>query len=141
MNTASSVHADIRHIILVDDEEDCHFVTRLVLKKAGYTGRITWFTRPEEALSAMRQEEQGPELMFVDINMPGMNGFEFLEHCEQEGVLPNGHTAVVMFSSSNRAQDLDRARRFRSVIDYVEKALTVDAFQHIVETRDRILRS
>lgn len=141
MNTAAAVHADIRHIILVDDEEDCHFVTRLVLKKAGYTGRITWFTRPEEALSAMRQEEQGPELMFVDINMPGMNGFEFLERCEAEGVLPNGHTAVVMFSSSNRAQDLDRARRFRSVIDYVEKALTVDAFQHIVETRDRILRS
>ncbi|MEZ4759149.1 MAG: hypothetical protein R2810_05105 [Flavobacteriales bacterium] len=60
MNTASSVHADIRHIILVDDEEDCHFVTRLVLKKAGYTGQVTWFTRPEEALQAIRGRSTGP---------------------------------------------------------------------------------
>ncbi|MEZ4759148.1 MAG: hypothetical protein R2810_05100 [Flavobacteriales bacterium] len=45
----------------------------------------------------------------MDISSNGMNGFEFLERCEAEGVLPNGHTAVVMFSSSNRAQDLDRA--------------------------------
>jgi DNA-binding NtrC family response regulator len=43
----------IGHILLVDDEDDCNFVTRLVLKKAGFTGRLTCLTSAEQALDHM----------------------------------------------------------------------------------------
>jgi CheY-like chemotaxis protein len=70
--------------------------------------------------------------MFVDINMPAVNGFEFLATCEHERLLPNEVTSVIMFSSSNRPSDLERALSFRSVIGYVEKALTVDSFERVL---------
>lgn len=126
---------DVQHIVLVDDEDDCNFVTKLVLKRAGYTGRVTCYTGAAEALDHFRRGEDLPDLLFVDINMPAVNGFEFLAICESEGLLPNDLTSVVMFSSSNRPSDLERALSFRSVIGYVEKALSVESFERVLADR------
>jgi CheY-like chemotaxis protein len=127
----------VDHILLIDDEDDCNFVTKLVLKKAGFVGRITCFTNAEDALTHMRSRQDLPDLMFVDINMPRVNGFQFLEICEAEALLPNGLTSVVMFSSSNRPADLERALGFRSVQGYVEKALSVDSFERVLNDHRR----
>lgn len=132
MTTLFNTDIAISHVLLVDDEDDCNFVTKLVLQKAGYTGRVTCFTSAEEAIAFLRDCVDLPDIMFVDINMPRINGFELLTMCEAEELLPNGITSVVMFSSSNRPADLDQALSFRSVIGYVEKALTVDGFHHVV---------
>lgn len=122
----------IDHIIVVDDEDDCNFVTRLVLKKAGFRGKLSCFTSAADAITVLRNGDHIPDLMFVDINMPGMNGFDLLTKVENDGLLPNGRTSVVMFSSSNRASDLEKALSFRSVIGYVEKALTIENFDRMV---------
>ncbi|MCC6542246.1 MAG: response regulator [Flavobacteriales bacterium] len=137
MTLPTSVLPSVASIILVDDEDDCNFVTKLVLKKAGYQGRLTIFTSADDALEHLRGGEEGPDLMFVDINMPKHTGFDLLTFCEEEGLLPNDRTSVVMFSSSNRPADLQRALSFRSVIGYVEKALTVDSFERVVREHDR----
>ena len=126
---------EVRHIIVVDDEDDCNFVTKLVLKKAGFSGRITCYTSAAEALAHFRTGHDLPDLLFVDINMPAVSGFEFLAACESEGLLPNELTSVVMFSSSNRPSDLERALSFRSVMGYVEKALSVDSFERVLADR------
>ena len=128
----ASVFSHVNHILLVDDEDDCNFVTKLVLKRAGFTGRLTCYTSANEALAHMRSGRDLPDIMFVDINMPAVNGFEFLSTCESEGLLPNDLTSVVMFSSSNRPSDLERALSFSSVIGYVEKALSVDSFEGVL---------
>ena len=127
----------IRHIFLIDDEDDSHFVTKLVLRKAGFAGRLSLFSSAAEALVALRIATEPPDVILVDINMPGTNGFEFVGACENEGLLPNGHSSVVMFSGSNRPQDMEAARRFSSVKGYVEKALTVERFQQIVALHQR----
>ncbi len=126
------------HILLVDDEDDCNFVTKLVLKKAGHTGKLTCFTSAEEALEFLREQAERPDIMFVDINMPKITGFDMLATCESEGLLPNGHTSVVMFSSSNRPADLEKALSFRSVIGYVEKALSIESFERVSADHKRL---
>lgn len=128
----------IQHILLIDDEDDCNFVTRMVLKKVGFTGRITCFTSADEGLDYMRAGEDLPDIMFVDINMPRVNGFEFLTVCEAEQLLPNGLTSVIMFSSSNRPTDLERALSFRSVRGYVEKALSPESFERVLQEHSRM---
>ncbi len=133
------MNTEIRHILVVDDEDDCHFVTKLVLRKAGYQGRLTTCTSGEEALQHLRTEPDRPDLFFVDINMPVMSGFDLLERCEREGLLPNGTTSVFMFSSSNRPIDMDIARAFRSVHGYVEKALSVESFERV--SREHLQRA
>jgi len=126
---------EVRHILVVDDEDDCNFVTRMVLKRAGFTERITCYTNAADALAHFRAGNDLPDLLLVDINMPAVTGFEFLSICEAERLLPNAVTSVVMFSSSNRPSDLERALAFRSVMGYVEKALSVDSFQRILADR------
>ncbi|MCB0794764.1 MAG: response regulator [Flavobacteriales bacterium] len=119
------------HIVLIDDEEDCNFVTKLVLQRSGYKGKLTCFTSARAALDHLEQAKEAPDLYFVDINMPGMTGFEFMEQCIEQGSLPNGRSSVVMFSSSNRPCDMERARSLPGVIGYVEKALTPEAFEEV----------
>ncbi|HPF91372.1 MAG TPA: response regulator [Flavobacteriales bacterium] len=137
MSVPTHVLPSVGLIILVDDEDDCNFVTKLVLKKAGYKGRLTTFTSADAALNYLRGGQEEPDLMFVDINMPKHTGFDLLGMCEEEGLLPNDRTSVVMFSSSNRPADLERALSFRSVIGYVEKALTIESFERVVQDHQR----
>ena len=134
---AVTLERTVEHIYLIDDEEDSHFVTRLVLKKAGYAGRLSMFLSAGEAFRALHQESPKPDLILVDINMPGTSGHEFVEACERSGMLPNGRSSVVMFSSSNRPQDMEAARDHACVMGYVEKALTVDRFNLIIEQHRR----
>jgi CheY-like chemotaxis protein len=128
----------VGHVLIVDDEDDCNFVTKLVLKKAGYTGKLTCLTSADDALDYLRDKSsEKPDIMFVDINMPKYTGFDLLTMCEHEGLLPNDTTTVIMFSSSNRQVDLDRALSFRCVTGYVEKALTVESFERAVSDHHR----
>lgn len=124
----------IERILLVDDEDDHHFLTRLALKRTGFTGTFTSCYSAEDAINQLRDPDHVPDLFLVDINMPTTNGFELLIRCEREGLLPNGHTLVVMCSSSNRPMDIDAARRFTSVDDYIEKSFSAEQFERLQVT-------
>lgn len=125
----------VRHVMVIDDEDDCIFVTRMVLKRAGFVGRVTTHRSGADALAWYRENGSidAPDVLFVDINMPVMNGFEFLDHCSMEGWLPDQRTTVVMFSSSVLPTDIERARSFPFVNGYAEKALDVDRFINICQ--------
>ena len=133
----------VDHILLIDDDETCIFVTKLVLKKAGFIGEITCYTSAEEALAYLVDREEKdldqPDLIFVDINMPIMNGFDFLDSYNDRGFYLHQNTSVVMFSSSNFAKDIEAAHQYTVVVDYVEKALTVESYSAILDKHyDRI---
>lgn len=117
--------------MLVDDEDDHHFITRLMLKKAGFTGRMDSFHNADDALNHLRSSPAPPDLFLVDINMPGTTGFDLLRILEAEGLLPDDRSMVVMCSSSNRPMDIEAARRFRSVDDYIEKSFDLDQYHRI----------
>ena len=121
----------IEHIVLVDDEDDHHFITRVTLKKAGFTGRLAAFHTAEDALAHLRSGAALPDLILVDINMPGTTGFDLLRILEAEGLLPDDRSLVVMCSSSNRPMDIEAARRFRCVDDYVEKSFNQEQFERL----------
>lgn len=117
---------------MIDDEDDYHLVTKLALKRAGFTGRLTGFLDPEEALTHLRTADPPPDLLFIDLNMPGTTGFEFIERCEREALL-NGPTTVIMCSSSNRPVDMDTARGYDSIHGYMEKAIDTEKYERILQ--------
>lgn len=119
------------HIMIVDDEDDYHLITRLMLKKAGFEGRLSAFLDPHEAMEHLRNSNEKPDLLLVDINMPSTDGFEFLKSCEQDTLIQCSTTTVVMCSSSNRPVDMEMAHKFNCVKEYIEKPLSAEEFTRI----------
>ena len=119
------------HVMVVDDEDDYHLITRLMLRKAGFSGKLSAFLNPEEALDHLHTSTDHPDILFVDINMPSTDGFQFLERCEERNLLSPDFTTVIMCSSSNRPVDMEMARKAHGVRAYVEKPLTHEQFMLI----------
>ena len=119
---------EIRHIMVVDDEDDYHLITRMMLKKSGYGGKISAFQDPDMALQHLRTTADRPDLLLVDINMPSTDGFEFIRHCNAESLISSSATTVVLCSSSNRPVDIAMADRLDNVRAYVEKPLSEERF-------------
>ena len=86
-------------------------------------------TNPNRALEYMRNASLGivpkPDLIFLDVNMPFMNGFEFLT--ELEAIDQDYYPYVVMLSSSVDDEDIARAREHWSVLRFLHKPLTIEA--------------
>jgi DNA-binding NtrC family response regulator len=57
----------IEHVLLVDDEDDYHFITRIVLKKAGFNGKFECFYSADEAMARLRTDSTKPDLILLDI--------------------------------------------------------------------------
>ncbi|MEX2304164.1 MAG: response regulator [Bryobacterales bacterium] len=124
--------------IVIDDSEADRYLARRTLKKAGVTHRVLEFPDALSALGLLGDREAfaqqcGPwpprAVVLLDINMPRMDGFEFLEALDERikagDVLP-GALAVVMYSTSDFQSDVDRARSHGIVVDYVVKPITVE---------------
>jgi CheY-like chemotaxis protein len=122
----------LNRVTLIDDSEPDLVYTRLMLERSGVVGDVVAFESAREALAWLTgPEAHGTDLVLLDINMPGMDGFAFLEAYEARP-LEHHAPAVVMLTSSPDPEDRRRAATFRTVRGYVTKPLTLDAVRALV---------
>ncbi|MEA3535607.1 response regulator [Rhizobium sp. CC-YZS058] len=122
----------IRSILTVDDDESDLFICAYTIRK--FDPGIT-VHKAENGLAAIEvlQTIDRPDAIILDINMPVMNGFEFLERYAREF---NGHAPVVaMLTSSHLSADREKALRYDFVKSYFEKPLK----REDLEILDRML--
>ncbi|KAA5538850.1 response regulator [Adhaeribacter rhizoryzae] len=113
-------------ILLVDDDDTSRFLAKRVFKRVAVEVDILTASHGLEALDIVKevcQREQCPELILLDINMPIMDGFEFLEQLQKSADLSCAAIKIVLLSSSTHQLDLARARKY-PVVDFIEKPLT-----------------
>jgi CheY-like chemotaxis protein len=118
----------VNTIALIDDDPICHLISTKIIKLFS-SFAVETFTDPREALTqfkwrAANDPEKIPSYILLDIDMPGMNGWQFLEEFEKipDHVLQK--TCVMMLSSSNHFTDIEQARRYKSVKHFLSKPLT-----------------
>ena len=126
MNAKSS---GISHIWLIDDDVINNVLNERLFRKHFPAIQITSFTRAEDALFQLTDDrENHPDLIFLDINMPGMNGWDFLNAMSSNHIM----VKVYMLSSSIDPKDYHKAGEFHQVIDYIAKPLKEEHLQLIL---------
>ena len=118
----------VQRIVLIDDNEADNVYHELVLRRAGFKGELQVFEMAELALAHLQQHCPSPQdppcLVLLDINMPGMDGWEFARAAAP--LLQHTPTLMlVMLTSSSAPEDLARARSMPELHGIVTKPLDV----------------
>tara|TARA_R110002051_G_scaffold115762_1_gene188882 strand:+ start:110 stop:502 length:393 start_codon:yes stop_codon:yes gene_type:complete len=117
------IHFDT--IFLVDDDPINNLINKRLLGKVEIAKNIIEFLEGEEALVKLNElDTNQPILIFLDINMPVLNGWEFLDKYQEQ--YPNREDKIVILSSSIDYQDRYKAQGYKVVTGFLEKPLTLD---------------
>ncbi len=121
-------------ILLVDDDhEDCFF-HQIVIKKMNITECIEVAKNGLEALEFLQKENPlVPELIFLDINMPKMNGWEFLEQYKHLDPKRKARITIMMLTTSVNPDDIRKAKEFEDVTGYKTKPLSAEMLNDILK--------
>lgn len=116
-------------ILLVDDDSVSNFLNEMALQDMNLSDEVHVSENGEEALDFINKQCRNgsvsncPDLIFLDINMPIMDGFQFLEALEKVPDLNKKPIKIVMLTSSNANKDLERAKKF-NIDGYIVKPLS-----------------
>ena len=123
----------LKCIMLIDDNPNDNFFHDRIIKKTDCTETVAIRETAQEALESLRRKEVLPELIFLDVNMPGMTGWEFLEEFNKLEIRSECRVVVVMLTSSTNADDMNRASGMDLVADYQIKPLTKPKLLEVLE--------
>jgi CheY-like chemotaxis protein len=127
-----------RTVFLIDDDNIYQYTAKILLESTGMARNIHSFYNGKEALSYFQtpenqKEENLPDVIFLDINMPVMNGWEFLEEYDTlRKVLPK-HIALYVVSSSVDSSDMEKSRSYLAVTDYLIKPVNRNQYREVME--------
>jgi CheY-like chemotaxis protein len=117
-----------KHILLIDDNDIDNYVNRQLLIRNQAADIITVIDSAEESLEYLdeliEKAQPFPGIIFLDINMPSMDGFGFLKKYEEFPEEKKETCCIVMLTSSENPNDMELARKNRHVMKYLLKPLT-----------------
>ncbi len=116
--------ASIQRVVLIDDSENDNFFHEIALRKAGFDGEIRVFDSGERALEFLERDQISVcTLVLLDINMPGMNGFD-VARALSDRLQPLAALQVHMLTSSAWSVDKATAESIDLIRNYLVKPLT-----------------
>jgi CheY-like chemotaxis protein len=127
-------------VLVIDDDEPTNFFTRMILEESGCTDHIKVMQSGQEALDYLAKSEQAgcdasrypsPDLIFLDINMPAMDGWEFLVEYRNLNVADK--IIVVMLTTSLFPEDKLKAEEMPEISGFENKPLTAEKLHKVLE--------
>ena len=128
-------------VLLIDDDEPTNFLNKMIIEETGLVNEVRVTQSACEALDYLSGKEQGegsdkppmPELIFLDINMPAMDGWEFLERYDRLSPEQKSSIIVVMLTTSFNPEDELKASGISYISSYRNKPLTQEIIMEILE--------
>ncbi len=117
-----------KKVLLIDDSEVDLFISRTILNKISFAKEIHEEMNAERAMDFLKnidQLSQVPDIIFLDLNMAVMNGFEFLAEFSKLNEFVRSKCKIIVVTSSTNAMDRHRALMFKSVIRFFNKPIDI----------------
>ena len=123
-------------ICIVDDDAVYQFTTRKTIEVHNLARKILIFSDGEEALNFMIDNVANatdlPDIIFLDINMPIMDGFQFMEEYARLKPRIGKRITIYMVTSSVDSEDIERAKSISEISDYIVKPINPEQFKEII---------
>lgn len=124
-------------IYVIDDDKIYQFTMKKLLKMLGFENQVKFFLDGEHAIQsinlALDSKESLPDILFLDINMPIMDGFEFLDEFLKIKTKFDKKIAIHIVSSSVDQIDIERIKINKDVISYITKPISLIIIQNILK--------
>ncbi|WP_277485758.1 response regulator [Catalinimonas alkaloidigena] len=122
-------------VMLIDDNETDNFISKRIIELTQFARNVVAKSSGQSALEYLHQHQDQPEslpnLIFLDINMPIVDGFMFLYEFENFSATVRDKCKVVILSSSDNQRDINRLINNNHVVKYITKPLTQNALEEI----------
>lgn len=133
----------IKQFVVVDDDPQNNSLTKIAIRRALGDIPVTDFIDPDEGLEYIGKDfdldvANEKVILLLDINMPTMSGWEFLEACEKFSDNIKKQFHIYMLSSSVDPSDIDRATSNPLVINFIEKPLNKTILEKMVMWKMRV---
>lgn len=118
-------------IYLIDDDEIVNFVNREIIIFANITDKVLAFQEPKMALNSLKDLEYSPDIILLDINMHGMDGFQFLK--EYNHLYPDAVDKIAILTSSKDEREKEKAKEM-GISHFITKPLTDKILFELIDT-------
>jgi CheY-like chemotaxis protein len=122
-----------KDILLVDDDSIANFLIERIVLSTGLARNISKALNGREALKVFTEHSSGslPEVVLLDLNMPIMNGFEFLQAYNNLSFEDKDHVLIILVTSSNNPSDIEKAKEL-GIKYYLTKPISADTIKGIL---------
>ena len=126
----------IECVLFIDDDKATNFIHKFIANKTCYFQNVQIASSAREGLEYLKSAEMGentvPNYIFLDINMPAMNGWDFLNYYEKQPLSIKEQIKIFMLSSSANTSDISKAKKYDNVTGYITKPLTEDSLSKVI---------
>lgn len=131
MSEPAPIIPTIKKLVMIDDEELEHMLTRFIVERSGLVEELVSFLNTQEALEYLEHNCAEVDAVLLDLNMPLMDGFEFLDAIKEKlGEEACGISFSILTSSAD-SRDIDRAKSYPIVKEYFSKPLSADHLEKL----------
>tara|TARA_R110002020_G_scaffold442190_1_gene653336 strand:- start:10 stop:408 length:399 start_codon:yes stop_codon:yes gene_type:complete len=127
-----------RSITLIDDDEIFVFITKKTIRQTKLFDLIKVYDNGLDALNFLKENKDNadllPEIILLDLNMPIMDGWQFLEHYTDINPSVSKEIVIYICSSSISSEDIQRAKAISEVTDYIIKPITKDKLIDLIKS-------